>query len=403
MSGTNLRNVNTDTPRTAFGEQLAAQLHPIFQGVFEYTVDNTELNINTEVGSGTVTQATGMAFVGTGTTTGSTAKLITKQHARYRSGLGGLMRFTSIFTSPVAATEQLMGLADEAGSSQPFKNGYMIGYIGTTFGLHRFQNDSIVTVPLSGWDDPLDGTGSSGMTIDLTKLNVWGIQFQYLGGGAIRIKVENPVTGEFFTAHKIQYANQFTSPSVYNPNFEFTMWTNNKATTSDLIVNCASYGYFIEGLTSHIELHQPQFSSDNQSKGSVTTETAIFTIRNKSTYASKTNFLDIILEDVTAAIEASGANNLGNYRLVKNATLGGSPSYSDINTTDSVVDIDTAGTTVTGGKTLVTGNLAGKNDEVDKDVTPYDIIIGPGDTVTLAGTSSNSATIEGSLLWKELI
>ncbi len=61
-----------------------------------------------------------MAIVGTSTTTASTAIFQSKQHAKYRSGFGGNERFTASHTSPVAATEQYIGLADETGSSAAF-------------------------------------------------------------------------------------------------------------------------------------------------------------------------------------------------------------------------------------------------------------------------------------------
>ncbi len=66
------------------------------------------------------------------------------------------------------------------------------------------------------------------------------------------------------------------------------------------------------------------------------------------------------------------------------------------------MEIDTAGTTVTGGKEIFPFPLAGKNDKLKEILTPHKIIIGPGETVTIAGKSANSATIEAALLWKEL-
>lgn len=388
--------------KTAFGETLVGQLSPQFQGSFEYTVDNTDLNTNTEVNGGTVTQASGMAVVGTSTTTASTALFESKQHAKYRPGLGGLSRFTALFTSPVAATEQYIGIADEMGSSAAFKNGYMVGYDGITFGFHRFQNDSKITIAQANWDDPMDGTGRSGMTLDQTKINVFEIKFQYLGAGKIDLCIEDDSTGEFVVVHTVLYANNFTEPSTHNPNFHHTMWVNNKATTDNLILKSASYAYFVEGKTSFIELHQPENASGRKEKTTVTTEVAIFTIRNKSTYASKTNFIDILLLSIGGSIEASSANNLGNVRLVKNATLGGTPSYSDINTTDSVIEIDTSGTTVTGGKELEGEALAGKNDKFRISLIDDKIILNPGETLTLAGSSANSATINSQTTWREL-
>ncbi len=388
--------------KTAFGELQVGQLSPIFRNTFEYTVDNTELTTNTVVNGGTVTQASGMGIVGTSTTTASTALLHSNTHARYHSGLGGLSRFTALWSTPVAATEMYIGLADETGSSAAFKNGYMIGYDGTTFGCHRFQNDVKITVPLASWDDPLDGTGASGMTLDTTKLNVFQIQFQYLGAGAIKVYVESDADGSFLLIHTEEYANANTEPSVHNPNFHHMMWVDNKGTTSDMEIKSSSYAYFVEGRTTLIDIHQPLFGSGIVSLGSIDSELAILTIRNKTTYVSKVNFISIFLEGILAAIEASSTNNLGSVRVVKNATLGGTPAYSDINTSNSVMEIDIAGTTLTGGIELIAAPLAGKNDKEIRDVTSLKIIIHPGETLTIAGTSASSATINAGFLWKEL-
>jgi len=344
-----------------------------------------------------------MAVVSTSTTTASGALLQTRVHARYKSGLGGLLRFSTLFSAPAAGTCMVIGLSDEVGSSASFVNGLMIGYEGTIFGLHRYQNDVKFTVAQADWDDPLDGTGQSGMTLDHTKLNIFAIQYQWLGGGPIRLWVESDkARNQFVPVHTIEYANQNTVPSMFNPNLSFSMFADNKATTDNITVKSASYGYFVEGKTEHIELHQPQFSSGTQLKSLVTTEIAIFTIRNKTQYAGKTNFIDFLVENVGAAIEANAANNLGGVRLIKNATLGGTPVWNDINTTDSIVEIDVAGTTITGGIDILDVDLAGKNDKESKNLSDFKIVLAPGETLTIAGASVTSATIAADLLWKEL-
>lgn len=390
---------------TAFGEQIVAQVHPQFQQSFEYTVSNTELNTIITSGTATVTQASAMAVIGTGTTAGSEGLFKSTHHAKYKAGLGGLLRFTALFSSGVANTWQLAGLADEHGSTAEFKNGFMIGFNGANPTICRFQNDALFEVARTSWDDKLDGTGKSGVALDFTKLNVFYIQFQYLGGGNIYFWIEHPDTGIPFKFHTLKYANLFTSPSVHNPNFHITFYVDNLATTSNIVLKTSSYGYFIEGITELIEIHQPQFTSGTKSKTTVTSEVAIFTVKAKSTYPTaspKTNYIDALVEYFGSSIEASAANNLGTVRLVKNATLGGAPSYSDIHATDSIMEIDTSGTTVTGGVELLSVELAGKNDKAANNLIPYKHIIHPGETVTVAGSSANSATIKSSLLWKEL-
>lgn len=392
-----------ELPLTAFGDMRVAELTPQLQGSFEYTVDNTELNTNTVANGGTVTQSNGMCVVGTSTTTASTAKFRTERHAKYRAGLGGLARFTTLFETNIASTEQYVGILDEQGSGAAFKNGLAVGYDGTTFGFHRFQNDTKITVAQADFNrDKLDGTGPSGMTLNPTKLNVWAIRYQYLGAGDIQLLCEDDDTGELVVVHETVYTNANTQPSTFNPNYHFTIWADNKATTTNLVVKSSSYAYFVEGKTKYYETHQPQQSSGTIEKTSVTTEVAIFTIRCKATYASKTNFIDSVLELLSASVEAGGANNLATIRLVKNTTLGGTPSWSDINTSDSIMEIDSSGTTLTGGKELLSIQLAGKNDKALIDVTPYDILLRDGDTVTVSGISASSATFDASLLWKEL-
>lgn len=387
---------------SAFGEQIMVELSPQWQQSFEYTVDNTDLNTNDISGSATITQADAMAVVSTGTTPGSESRMESTHHARYRAGFGGIARFSAKFTSPVVGTFQYAGLGDEHGSTAEFENGYTIGFNGVTATVSRFQNDVMFEIAQPNWDDPLDGTGASGMTIDFTKLNVFYIQFQYLGAGPIYFWTENPVTGVPFRFHTIQYANAFTTPSTYNPNYHMTFYTDNGATSDDMIVSTASYGYFIEGKTQLIEIHQPQFTTGEIIKTGVTAEVAILTFRNKTTYASKVNYIDLILERFGVSIEASGANNLGTIRIVKNATLGGTPVWNDVNTTNSVCDFDVAATTVTGGTELMVYPLAGKNDKAFENVLPYKFIIHPGETITMSGTSAASATIHASPLWKEL-
>jgi hypothetical protein len=211
-----------------------------------------------------------------------------------------------------------------------------------------------------------------------------------------------PGEPKFYIVHVENYISTLTSPSVHNPNFHHTIWVSNGNTTEDMILKSGSYSYFIEGKTSLIELHQPRFGSGLQEKTTVTTAVPIFTIRNKTTYASKTNFIDILLQRVSTSIEANQANNLGKLFLIKNTTLGGSPSWTDINTTNSVVEIDTAATSVSGGTVLPGSTLAGKNDKDADNIDTLGIILNPGETMSYVGESANSATIDAATFWKEL-
>ena len=107
--------------KSATGESSVVEYAPIFNQSFEATVLNTRLNKNNLVNGGTVTQGNAMAILGTSTTTASTAQLESVAPGKYRPGLGGMIRFTVLFSAPVAGTKQLIGIADEKGSAQPNK------------------------------------------------------------------------------------------------------------------------------------------------------------------------------------------------------------------------------------------------------------------------------------------
>ena len=120
-------------------------------------------------------------------------------------------------------------------------------------------------------------------------------------------------------------------------------------------------------------------------------------------YAGMANFISADLQNISVSIEAAANNNLGTVRLVKNATLGGTPDYNDIDATDSIMEIDVDGTTVTGGVEELGINLAGKNDRISIGKDNFDLMINPGDSLTIAGNSANSATFDSNVRWKELV
>ncbi len=393
---------DVNIPLTAFGDLRIAELSPIFQWCFEYTVDNTEITINTATAPATVSQANAMAVVSTSTTTWRKAYLKTTTHARYKAGLWGLWRFTWLFTTWVASTSQWIWLFDEVGSTADFKNGYWVWYDGATLSLVRFQNDVKFSIPRTSWNDKLDGTWVSWMTIDPTKINVFEVRYQYLWAGMISFHIEDDSTWYFVEFHKILYANLNTTPSAYSPNFHLFIFADNKATTSNLTVKSASYAYFIEWKVEATEFHQPQFSSWTITKNTVTTEVALFTIKSNATYASKTNFISSIMELFSGSVEASTPNNLATIRFVLDATLWWVPSYANINTNNSTVSLDTAWTTVTWGKEITSIQLAWKNDRILENILNLKIILQDSETLTVAVSSTNSATFKWSLLWKEL-
>jgi len=129
------------------------------------------------------------------------------------------------------------------------------------------------------------------------------------------------------------------------------------------------------------------------------TENAIFTIRNRSTFNSKTNYNMIYFENLCIS---NSDTKTCIAKIVLNATLGGTPSYSNYDTATSLVEIDTAGTTRTGGSVIFTYVLSGGS-SIYIDLSHYNIKIGPSKTFTISAqvTSGGTANVYASLNWIE--
>ncbi len=252
-------------------------------------------------------------------------------------------------------------------------------------------------MPQTSWNiDPMDGTGSSGMTLDPTKLNVYAIQFQYLGAGAIEFLVEDDNTGLFSMVHRIEYANKNIKPSLQNPTLPLHMMSKNTTNTTNLTVKSGSMGGFIQGKESDVGLLK---GSDNVKIGVGTVQTNILTVKNNFVYQSKENRTKVRIDGINLS---SDGTKLATMRVTKNAVLGGTPAFSDIDSDTSVISTDTAGTTVTNGVELLAVQL-GKADSKELPLKQFKIDLLPGETLTISGAvTSSTSDLGASIHWREL-
>ena len=73
-------------------------------------------------------------------------------------------------------------------------------------------------IPQSSFNiDRLDGTGASGFNLDITKIQMWMLDYSWYGAGAIRFGVKN-ARGEFIFAHRIAHANSLTEAFMRSGN-----------------------------------------------------------------------------------------------------------------------------------------------------------------------------------------
>lgn len=399
--------VSLQNPRSAFGEVSTIEPFPVAQVDFVYGV-NTYLTTEVETGSGSVTGSSGLLSCSTTAAINSSAQLSSLRYLKYRPGQGAKGMFTALFTTGASGSKQYAGLFTPS-----LNNGFGFGYDGATFGIWYMKDGSPTHIPQSTWnEDLMNGAGGannkSGMNLVPTNGNVFSITYQYLGFGSIKFYIENSYNGQFVLVHEIKYTNSYTTPSISQPSLSLLWKAENTSNNTNIVVKAASGALFVEG---DRRLLGPSHGLDHN-KSTITTQTNVITLRNATSYNGKSNRAHIRLRTISFASNTGGAGNgITTLKITRNATLGGSPSYTTINGTtadsgvtitsgNSITSYDTAGTTVTGGIVMF-NSIIGVGNNAFEDLSDLDLFAYPGDTITFSITSTQSVTAGVGITWTE--
>lgn len=246
-------------------------------------------------------------------------------------------------------------------------------------------------IPQTEWNgDKLDGTGASGITLDKTKGNVFQIDIQYLGFGAVVFKIETASEGnnpDFVTVHTLGIPNTRTTPSVNQPAFPFTMAAYSSGSTTDVSISVASYAGFIEGKK---QLTGPRMTITAETNGFVESTAAtyypLFTIRNDYTHSHNGVTLRAN-QSVVYPLSISAAHDDATpitFYLIRNATLVGTPNFSRWDAA-SCLYVDTSATTCSfSNNGQVQFAYALGQSSGGAYAFPDEIQLEPGETLTLA-------------------
>lgn len=230
--------------------------------------------------------------------------------------------------------------------------------------------------------------------LDPSKGNVYQVQFQYLGFGAIDFFIENPENGRFKLVHSIEFANKHDTPSVSNPIFRLGWLTSNVGNTTPKKVQGTSAMGGVQGSVQYDS--NPRAASNEQlSVGS--TLTNILSVRNRIAFGDKVNRIDLI---PTIASLASQTNKAAFFKIIINPTYSSPVNFEYTNKTESISEIAKDFVVVTGGEeigsiTVVAGSPATVNLPPDS--------IQSGDVICIAAqmTSGQAADCQASLIWQE--
>ena len=119
-----------ENQKTAFGELLSAELTPIVQVQFPYSINTDIWEVRDNNGTSSVVN--NKANLSTGAAANQSSTILTRVPVKYNPGQGAVIRFTAVYTIGVANSTQWVGIGNST-------DGYFFGYSGAIFGILRRQ------------------------------------------------------------------------------------------------------------------------------------------------------------------------------------------------------------------------------------------------------------------------
>ncbi len=321
---------NTD----AFGRLRVSQPYTLFDSQNRYAIDN-QFDTSTVTG-GSTTYLPNESSVRMDVTTASGAEVVrqTFRSFPYQPGKGLLVLATFVMNEAKTNLRQRVGYFGTQNGVFFQLNNTTKSFILRTY-IGGSVDDTTRKVDQSSWNgDKLDGTGASGLTLDLTKPQILWMDFEWLGVGNVRTGFI--INGQYIICHTYQNAN-VTGNSVYMTTatlpvrYEITN-TAETASSSSLKQICSSV-VSEGGLEPTSISHVAQRTTSLVGFG--TTLVPLVSIRLASTALGA-----VVLPNAIKVLPTSADDF--EIQLVKNATLTGA-SYSAV-ASDANVEYDVAAT-----------------------------------------------------------
>jgi len=275
------------------------------------------------------------------TPTGGVSCMRTFENFRYTAGRSQLIFATFNMIAAVANVIKFVGYSDST-------EGIEFQLNGTTkqFVIYSTTSNGNQTVAQSSWNlDKLDGTGTSGVTLDITKVQILVIDFQALYVGRVRIGFD--IGGVIIYAHQFNHANLSVYPYIKTANLPVRAGMTCTATVSTTMnFICCSVikedgGSLAEGY--HFTQDSGVITAANGAR------THAISIQPRLTFNSIVNRTKFEFQDL--AILVTG-NSPVHWELCLGDVLTGTTTFNNVNSAYSAFDYNTAGTT-SGTPTIV--------------------------------------------------
>jgi hypothetical protein len=402
------RILSADSPSIdAFGKWRVSQPTTLFDGKQIVDSGSFYFDIKTTSG-GTVTWNSGSAqsTMAVTSTSGSRAIKQTKRIFIYQPGKSQQIICTGKFDGRVDGIKKSMGSFDD-------DNGYFFQTSGSSFGIvlrktiNGVRTDTFVSQ--STWNlDKMNGTGPSGNTLDVSKAQIYTMDYEWLGVGRIRYGVVQK--GILIYVHEINNYNSLETVYLRNPNLpiRYEISTHKNTTTGSLMTQICST-VISEGGFDNTGKRVVITSNNGATIGASEYDAVLFIRYNSAT----SKCAQIIPEQLDLLIKPGNSSTFaGRWELLVNPTVTNAVTYNNVSgSVVTQVGVVSAGNVIIDPGTIIaTGYFAGTSANSVAQMVTLDPYYGLGrkidnssDVLAIAiKTIDNTYTVYPSLIVREL-
>lgn len=364
--------VRTSHPTGLFAAQCQYDAEPLL-----FETGNTASG--TAPAHSSATRMVTLACTGTGT-----SFIQSYEYIPYQAGKSQLIFVTGVIGAAVASTVTEVGAFDA-------NNGLFLRQAsdGTISVVRRTSTSGGVVdnvIAQADWNlDKLDGTGSSGITFDVTDTFILVIDAQFLAMGRVRFGLD--IGGQIVYCHQSLHANVLQVPYMQTLSLPVQMLLTStggtKNTTRFKCASVSSEGGFADDLGYAFSTAEGTVTAASGAR------THILSLRPLTTFNSITNRSRLRLTSVELFVTGSTPVF---WELCVGSTFSVAPTYAAVNSTYSAFESGTGGTLTAGTLAIASGYVAATNQNktaVSREISArYPISLNRAGAVRALGTLS---------------
>lgn len=394
------------TALDAFGRLRTSQPYTLFDSQNRYDKNDlfSESTAPVGVGAGTVTYDANASTVLLNVTAASGSEVVRQTYRSFSYQPGKGLLVMNSFVMPAANANQRIriGYFNTENGVYLERDGSVVSIVRRTYVSGGAINNPVLQADWNG--DKLNGTGASGLTLDLTKAQIFWEDFEWLGVGSVRCGFV--IDGQNITCHTFQNANNLSSvymtTAILPVRYEIT---NTAASAIATLKQVCSTVIVEGGYEKRVALDTVRMLTANTAIS--TTFVPLISIR-----LAPGRLGAVVLPDGYSVLPTSASATTFEIALIKNATLTGPTNW--VTSTSANVQYDLTSTGITAGTgTIINSNYILASTQANQPLTNgaeynWDMqlgasLAGASDTYTLAvRTLSGTHTAIGTMSFWDL-